>query len=216
MRQSMFNFFKSKKAPERQLNHPSELKKGDMFTVIDSFAYPSWLKGQTLRVIDVQTYQYQHSADYELVLESDAGKVVFLQIERSDGEEWANFSIKIQRDEVDEIFTLDEFARIFDEDDLTYLEVKNIPERYMQFLAKSYQQSESPFVCYFHNKDYRSQPLPRYEQEGGEPCEMICLESSDGSHGLNIEIWDGGETEVSLTLTRPITDIVDLFPGDAQ
>lgn len=216
MRQSMFNFFKSKKAPERQLNHPSELKKGDMFTVIDSFAYPSWLKGQTLRVTDVQTYQYQHSADYELVLESDAGKVVFLQIERSDGEEWANFSIKIQRDEVDEIFTLDAFARIFDEDDLTYLEVKNTPECYMQFLAKSYQQSESPFVCYFHNKDYRSQPLPRYEQEGGEPCEMICLESSDGSHGLNIEIWDGGETEVSLTLTRPITDIVDLFPGDAQ
>jgi hypothetical protein len=63
-------YFKSQKKPERRLNRASDLKKGDMFTVIDSFAYPSWLKGQTLRVIDVQTYQYQHSRDTEFVLEN--------------------------------------------------------------------------------------------------------------------------------------------------
>ena len=60
----MFGFFKSKKAPERQLNHASDLRQGDMFTVIDSFAYPSWLKGQTLKVASVQTYQYQGGADF--------------------------------------------------------------------------------------------------------------------------------------------------------
>ena len=31
----MFNFFKSKKAPERQLTHASDLKKGDMLSIID-------------------------------------------------------------------------------------------------------------------------------------------------------------------------------------
>jgi hypothetical protein len=212
----MFNFFKSKKAPERQLTDPSQLLVGDMLTVIDSFAYPSWLKGQTLRVTDVQTYQYQRSAEYELVLESESGQVVFLQIESGDGEQWAHFAIKIQRDDVDEIFTLDEFARIFDEDELTAINVQNSPERFSHFLASSYKQTEAPYVCYFHNKDYRNKPLPRYEDEGGEPCEMICLSSDDESHSLNIEIWEGGETEVSLTLTRPISDIVDLFPGDAK
>ncbi|MBQ4834044.1 DUF4178 domain-containing protein [Pseudoalteromonas sp. MMG010] len=212
----MFNFFKSKKQPERQLNHAKDLKKGDMLSVIDSFAYPSWLKGETLRVIEVQTYQYEHSSDTEFVLESNSGQVVFLQIEQEDGEQKAHFSIKIQRDDVDAIFTLDEFARIFDEESLTHITVKNSPERYMQFLGTSYQQSETPFVCYFHKKDFRSTSLPRYQQAGAEPCEMICLNSDDGSHGLNIEIWDGGETEVSLTLTRPISDIVDLFPGDAS
>lgn len=90
----MFGFFKSKKTPVRQLNHPSKLKIGDMLTLIDSFAYPQWLKGQTLKVTDVQTYQYKQSAEYEFVLESDSGKIVFLQIEREDGEEYANFSIK--------------------------------------------------------------------------------------------------------------------------
>ncbi|MBE0364834.1 hypothetical protein PULV_a4198 [Pseudoalteromonas ulvae UL12] len=212
----MFGFFKSKKPVERQLTHASQLKTGDMLTLIDSFAYPSWLKGQTLKVTDVQTYQYQHSAEYEFVLESESGQVVFLQIEREDGEEFANFSIKIQRDDVDAIFTLDEFARIFDEETLTHITTATTPEAFERFLASSYKQSEAPYVCYFHNKDYRQLSLPRYQDESGEPCEVISLASDDENHSLNIEIWEGGETEVSLTLSRPISDIVDLFPGHAS
>ncbi|KAF7774525.1 hypothetical protein CWB96_14425 [Pseudoalteromonas citrea] len=209
----MFGFFKSKKAPERQLNHPSELVVGDMLTLIDSFAYPSWLKGQTLKVTDVQTYQYQHSAEYEFVLESESGKVVFLQVEREDGEEFANFSVKIQRDDVDTIFTLDEFARIFDEEHLSAIQAITKPEQYSHFLATNYKQSEAPYVCYYHEKDYRKSTLPRYQDESGEPCEIISLLSDDENHSINIEIWEGGETEVSLTLSRPVSDIVDLFPG---
>ena len=211
----MFGFFKSKKPVERQLTHASQLKTGDMLTLIDSFAYPNWLKGQTLKVTDVQTYQYQHSAEYEFVLESESGNVVFLQIEREDGEEFANFSIKIQRDDVAEIFTLDEFARIFDEEALTHITTAQTPEAFERFLASSYQQSEAPYVCYFHNKDYRQLSLPRYQDESGEPCEVISLVSDDENHSINIEIWEGGETEISLTLSRPISDIVDLFPGHA-
>ena len=211
----MFGFFKSKKPVERQLTHASQLKTGDMLTLIDSFAYPNWLKGQTLKVTDVQTYQYQHSAEYEFVLESESGNVVFLQIEREDGEEFANFSIKIQRDDVAEIFTLDEFARIFDEEALTHITTANTPEAFERFLASSYQQSEAPYICYFHNKDYRQLSLPRYQDESGEPCEVINLVSDDENHSINIEIWEGGETEISLTLSRPISDIVDLFPGHA-
>ena len=211
----MFGFFKSKKPVERQLTHASQLKTGDMLTLIDSFAYPNWLKGQTLKVTDVQTYQYQHSAEYEFVLESESGNVVFLQIEREDGEEFANFSIKIQRDDVAEIFTLDEFARIFDEEALTHITTAHTPEAFERFLASSYQQSEAPYVCYFHNKDYRQLSLPRYQDESGEPCEVISLVSDDENHSINIEIWEGGETEISLTLSRPISDIVDLFPGHA-
>ncbi|CAH9062808.1 hypothetical protein PSECIP111951_02774 [Pseudoalteromonas holothuriae] len=209
----MFNFFKKNKAPTRQLSEPTDLVVGDMLTLIDSFAYPQWLKGETLRVVAVNTYQYQHSAEYEMVLESNSGQVVFLQIGQEDGEQWANFSIKIQREDVDDIFTLDEFSLIFDEESLTQITVANIPERFSQFLATSYTQTQASFICYFHEKDYRGQSLPQYEQPGTEACEMICLASNDGNHSLNIEIWDGGETDVSLTLTRPLSDIVELFPG---
>ncbi|MFP3428048.1 hypothetical protein R0J88_23800, partial [Pseudoalteromonas sp. SIMBA_162] len=77
----------------------------------------------------------------EVVLETNSGPVVLLQIAPDDGEQWANFSLKVQRDDVDDIFTLDEFARIFDDESLTHIAVKNTPERFMQFLAKSYQQT---------------------------------------------------------------------------
>lgn len=209
----MFGFFKSKKTPERQLDHAKDLKVGDMLTIIDSFAYPSWLKGKTLKVIGVQTYQYERSAEYEFVLESDSGKVTFLQIEQSDGEEYANFSIKIQREDVDAIFSLDEFARIFDEESLTHINTQATPEPLERFLGKSYQQSEAPYVCYFYDSDYRDRTLPRYQDESGEACEVIELISSDEKYAINIEVWDGGETDVSLTMCRPLSDIIDLFPG---
>ncbi|MCF2908743.1 DUF4178 domain-containing protein [Pseudoalteromonas sp. DL2-H2.2] len=212
----MFGFFKSKKAPERQLNHARDLRVGDMLSVIDSFAYPDWLKGQTLKVVAVQTYQYQRSAEYEFVLESESGKVVFLQIEQDDGEEFANFSVKIQRDDVDAIFTLDEFARIFDEESLTRIETQAKPAEFERFLGQSYQQSEAPYVAYYHEQDYRGRTLPRYQDESGDVCEVIELASPDEKHSINIEVWDGGETEVSLTLTRPLSDIVDLFPGAGE
>jgi hypothetical protein len=34
-------------------------------------------------------------------LKTNTGQVVFLQIKQNDGEQWANFSIKIHRDEVE-------------------------------------------------------------------------------------------------------------------
>ncbi|QZO12099.1 DUF4178 domain-containing protein [Pseudoalteromonas piscicida] len=209
----MFGFFKSKKTPERQLTHAKDLQVGDMLTIIDSFAYPSWLKGQTLKVAGVQTYQFERSAAYEFVLESDSGNITFLQIEQSDGEEYANFSIKIQREDVDAIFTLDEFAHIFDEEALTHIDTHATPEIFERFLGKSYQQSEAPYVCYFYDSDYRGRALPRYQDESGEVCEVIELLSPDEKFAINIEIWDGGETDVSLTMCRPLSDIVDLFPG---
>ena len=89
-------------------------------------------KRPTLKVASVQTYQYQGGADFEYVLESESGKVVFLQIEKDDGEEYAHFSIKIQND-VDEIFTLDEFARIFDEEQLTQIKTRSKPQNFNTF-----------------------------------------------------------------------------------
>ena len=78
----------------------------------------------------------------------------------------------IQRDDVDSIFTLDEFARIFDEETLTHITTQNTPEQFEHFLAPSYQQTEAPYVCYFHNQDYRNLSLPRYQEQGGETSHL--------------------------------------------
>lgn len=206
--------FKKKTAPERQLTHPRDLQKGDMLQLIDSFALPPELKGQTLHVIDINTYQYEYESETEFVIKGDSGTSIFLTVENDDGEEWVNFSIKIQRQDVDELFTLDQFAEIFDSEDLVSIERVNEVKGFERWTAASYVQGAHPKTAYYHKQDYRGRKLPQYVEDGGEPLEYINLQDPDDMFSLNIEIWDDGETDVSLTLTRPLTDVVDLFPGD--
>lgn len=209
----MFSFFKSKPQATRQLTDVNDLQVGDMLQVQDSFAYPAWLKGQTLRVTAVNTYQYQRSAEYEFVCETDNGRIVFLSVSAEDGERWLNFAVKIERDDVQQIFGLDEFSRIFDEDGLTNIRVAEKPDDLARMLADEYQQSQAPYVGYFHNKDYRDLTLPQYVDDQDESCEIIELLSPCENFALYAEIWDGGDTDVILTMSRPVSDIVAFFPG---
>jgi hypothetical protein len=212
--QHMFSkLFKKKAAPERQLSHPKDLQEGDMLQLIDSFALPKALKGQTLHVVDVNTYQYQYESETEFVLKGDSGTSIFFTVENNDGEEWANFSIKVQRQDVDDLFTLDQFASIFDSEDLVTIERVNDVDEFERWTAKSYVQGAHPSTAYYYNQDYRGRKIPEHVEDGGEPLEYINLQDPDDMYSVNIEIWDDGETDVSLTITRPITDVVDLFPG---
>lgn len=206
--------FKKKTAPVKQLEHPKDLKKGDMLQMIDSFALPPQLKGQMLHVIDINTYQYEYQNDTEFVLKGDTGSSIFLTIENDDGEEWANFSIKIQRQEVDELFDLDKFAEIFDSEDLTDITRVNEVAKFERWTTSHYKQQSHPSTAYYYNKDYRGQQIPQHVEDGGEPVECIDLADAEQDFAISIEVWDDGETDISLTLSRPMSDIVDLFPGN--
>lgn len=210
----MFSKFFKKKQPEvRQLNHPRDLNSGDMVQLIDSFALPPELKGQTLRVAAINTYQYQYENEFELVLKGDSNRSIFLLVENDDGEEWANFSIKIQRQDVDDLFGLDQFAGVFDSEALVTIKRINEAKGFERWTGDSYTQSSQPSNGYFYEKDYRHQSIPEYTEDGGEPVECITLSAPDDDFSINIEIWEDGETDVSLTISRPLTDIIDLFPG---
>jgi len=206
--------FKKKTAPVKLLEHPKDLKKGDMLQMIDSFALPPELKGQSLHVISVNTYQYEYENEFEFVLKGDGGTSIFLTIENDDGEEWANFSIKIQRQDVDDLFGLDQFADIFDSEDLSEITRQKEVAGFERWTTDLYKQQSHPSTAYYYEKDYRGRSVPKHVEEGGEPVEVICLSDPEEDFCVNIEVWDDGETDVSLTLSRPITDIVDLYPGN--
>ncbi len=210
----MFSKLFGKKKPEpRQLSHPRDLQIGDMVQMIDSFALPPELKGQTLRVNAINTYQYKYENEFELVLKGDGNQSIFLVVENDDGQEWANFSIKIQRQDVDNLFDLDQFAEIFDVEDLVSVDRSAEIKQFERWTAARYKQTAQPSNGYFYEKDYRGQTIPEYVEDGGEPVECINLSDADDDFAINIEIWDDGETDVSLTVSRPLSDIVDLFPG---
>lgn len=206
-------FFKKKTDPVKTLDHAKDLQKGDMLQMIDSFALPPQLKGQTLHVVGVNTYQHQYRNDFEFVLRGNDGTSIFLSVETEDGEEWAHFSMKVERQDVDQLFGLDQFADIFDSEDLSELQRVNDVDGLERWTAASYKQVSQPSVAYYYEKDYRGRSVPKHVEDGGEPVETIDLANADQDFSINIEIWEDGETDVSVTITRPITDIVDLFPG---
>lgn len=210
----MFSRLFKKKDTSRQLSHPKDLQLNDMLQIQDSFILPKELKGQTLKVVDINTYQYQYSTETEFVLRGEARQPIYLVIENEDGEEWANFSLKIERSDVEHLFSLDQFADIFDSEDMSELSRQdNIDDPLQQWTSEHYTQEALPTVGYFHEKDYRDQTLSNFEEDGGEPLENISLSDDDGKFFLNIEIWENGDTDVALTLCRPLSDIAELYPA---
>ena len=80
--------------------------------------------------------------------------------------------------------------------------------------SEQYQQSTFAQIGYFHRKDHRSETLSAYEgKDSGEQFELYNLYNEDQSKGVDIEVWQDGDTEVCLTLYRPLSDIIDMYPG---
>ncbi|MGI2260721.1 hypothetical protein [Shewanella sp. GXUN23E] len=204
------------KPPVRVLDHPAKLNAGDMLTLDDSFALPPQLRGQQLKVERVSCYEYERSRHAEWLLKGRDNQPVFMMLEQDD-EELLAFSIKLTRAEVEQLFNLDEFAQIFEQPGNVTLKLQgdarsHFPEL-AQWLADEYHQVSFATFGYFHLNDYRLMSPPAAQ---GDAFESYCLDSADEQRSVEIEVYESGETDVMLTLYRPLTDIRDFWPGASQ
>lgn len=210
--------FGKKEAPKRQLDHPNKLNKGDMISLDDSFALPMQLRGQQLRVETVNTYEYKRKQFAEWVLKGHSNEAVFLSLDEDD-ETYLSLSIKVTRDQVEELFDLDEFANIFEEPGKAQLTTHSLKGELADLLdnwyADAYHQVSFSDLGYFHKLDYRGQKPPQDEEgERGEAFESYQLLSNDETRAIDIEVYEGGVTDVMLTLYRPLSDIRDYWPAE--
>lgn len=205
-------FSKSKQAP-RKLSDVSQLLVGDIIVLTDSFALPESLRNQQLQVASVNTYEFEQNNQIEWTLQGANNRLLFLSLEVDDSTE-LKFSIKLEREDVETLFNLDDFSTIFDEPGQAFL-TRQIDNDYTkQWSDEEYQQSTFAKVGFFHHKDHRSENLSAYEgKDSGEQFEQYCLYNKDQSKGIDVEVWQDGDTEVFLMLFRPLTDIIDMYPG---
>ena len=209
--------FGKKDVPARQLSHPTHLQLGDMITLDDSFALPEQLRGQQLRVEAVHTYEYERSQHTEWLLKGHGADTIFLGIEQDDETHLA-FSIKISRNQVEQLFDLDAFSTLFDEPGKAQLSVQplepELAKRLEQWLGKQYHQVSYGDFGYFHREDYRGTKPPQDANGAtGEPFESYQLLDEDECRAIDVEVYEGGDTDVLLTLYRPLTDIRAYWPG---
>jgi hypothetical protein len=210
------SFFKrvfNKQIDERQVNSAEELKVKDIIVLTDSFALPESLRKKQFQVSAINCYEFESDTQTEWVLQGENNLELYLTIDKDD-ETYLKFSLKIQHQDVEALFDLDAFATIFDEPGQVFLDKKSDSPLTSGWSSTQYQQCTFAKVGYFHRKDNRSESLSAYEgKEGGEQFELYSLLDEDQSRGLDVEVWQDGDTDVFITLYRPTSDITDIYPG---
>jgi len=207
------NIFGKSAQPNRILSKPEQLLVGDIIVLTDSFGLPENLRKQEFRVSAINSYEFEHHVETEWALMGNHGIELYLTLKIDDQTE-LKFSLKITDEEVESLFDLDQFPVIFDDNENAVLITQQETSKTQGWTSECYHQSIFAKVGYFHRKDHRSEQLSSYEgKEAGEQFELYVLYDNDQSKGVDVEVWDDGDTDVFLTLYRPITDIVDMFPG---
>ncbi len=213
-----FNSIFGKKAPPaRTLNHPSKLNVGDMISIDNSFALPPQLRGRQLKVEAINTYEFERKQQSEWVLKGHDNDTVFLSLEEDD-EPLLAFSLKITRAQVEQLFNLEQFSTLFDEPGHAELTTQNLSPQlaasFEQWLGQQYHQVTFALFGYFHREDYRGLRPPQDAHGAtGEPFEYYLLLDNDETRAIEVEVYEGGDTDVTLTLYRPLSDIRDYWPS---
>lgn len=202
-----------KPVEERKLTHVKDLTQGDIIVMSDSFGLPEALRAQEFQVSAVNSYEFEHNTQTEWVLQGNNDVQFYLTLDEDD-KTYLKFSLKIQHEDVESLFDLEHFSTIFDEPGQAQLERQADNNNTSGWSDEVYRQSVFAQVGFFHRKDHRKSNLSPYEgKDSGEQFELYALFNEDQDKGIDIEVWQDGDTEVFLTLFKPTTDIVDMFPG---
>ncbi|WP_448569256.1 hypothetical protein [Thalassotalea ganghwensis] len=206
------NIFK-KEVQQRQITDVNQLKKDDIIVLTDSFALPEMLRGQQFQITAVNSYEFEHANEIEWVLKGNNNAEIYLGLDIDD-EVYLKFSLKLAHADVETLFDLDEFSTIFEQPGQAELTRQNDSDLTTGWSDEHYRQTKFCQVGYFHRKDHRCENLSPYDgKDAGEQFELYQLLNMDESHGVELEVWQDGDTDVFLTIYRPTTDIVDMFPG---
>ncbi|NQZ26161.1 MAG: hypothetical protein HRT55_07580 [Colwellia sp.] len=198
---------------QRKLTEVNQLLVGDIIVLTDSFALPESLRGQDFQVKAVNSYEFENKVQTEWALVGTNALEIFLSLEVDDITE-LKLSLKIQHEDVETLFDLERFAEVFDEPGQAFLEKKSDSAITAMWSSEQYQQSVFAKVGFFHRKDHRSENLSAYEgKDSGEQFELYSLYNEEQSKGVDVEVWQDGDTEVCLTLFRPLSDIIDMYPA---
>lgn len=211
----MKNLFKSVFSKEdnneaRVLAHPRDLQEGDII----KFQYlpQSEISNKSFEVSAISTYDFEDRNLTEFALKGDVESAIFMIVDENDDEAFLSISRKIARSDVEKLFDMDEFAELFDNEDHSLLNRLNEPGHLQNWTATQYRQEIYGEGGYYHKGDFRNKAIPENEDDGDEFEYYLAIDDKR-QHTIEAEVYDGGETDIIITIRRPVTDIEDMWPS---
>ncbi|MBF0176808.1 MAG: hypothetical protein HQL63_08180 [Magnetococcales bacterium] len=195
----------------RALRHPRDLRKGDglRFGTLDTLI----LSGERFTVDEVNTYLFGNERSPELTLTSAGGLTVHLTLDEREDPPLFWVSGRLERSDVARLFRLEEFAKLFDDKDgpLTLHRMEE-PDSMAGWTASVYLLKVDAAKGIFHKGDYRGNAFfPR--PQDGKGLDYYLLADDDAIHMIEVEVYDGGETEVYVGHRFDLSRIEEMWPG---
>jgi len=208
------SFFSSEEEKTiRELNHPRDLNQNDIIKF--RFSAQSELSNKRFQISNVNTYDFEDRKLTEFTLSGDNKEPIYLIIDETGDEPFLSISRKIQRNIVEQLFDLEEFSQIFDSEAHTSLKRLNNLQSLEGWTTESYIQEIYAEGGYFHKGDYRNKLVPQNE-DAGEYFDYYLAIDDTRQFVIEAEVYDGGETDVLITIRRPLTDIEEMWPSEAS
>ena len=211
----MSNWFKkSNEEDGRILDHPSKLEKGDLISLKERSCLPINLQGQTLTVKSIGAYNYSDGLKAEFELEHVSGKIFYAMCGSESDGEYITFSLKLAHHDIESIFGLDEFSKVFDEDNSSALMVNRSDQAYemQSWLPSSYYPSIRFGSAYYYDSDQRGNAISDFEDDGSDQVQFHEYDGDPDSFSLTIEVYEDGQTEVYLEYSCSLDLIEELWP----
>ncbi len=211
------NFFKKlfgkpEPAKGRELTHPQQLQVGDLLQIGDSFALPERLRKQQLEVNRINTIEFEFEHYPRFICQGAQAEPVYISLP-GDNSNQIKFSLLLNRADVESLFDMDAFAEIFDEPGKARLTPVSESSPFTTMLAKEFVQQDFATAGYFHRQDYRNTKPPQFQEDSqGRQFEYFSLFGEQEQRWIEIFVFENGDTDIYLSLFRPVNDIAELWP----
>ncbi|MEC8678332.1 MAG: hypothetical protein VXX85_05725 [Candidatus Margulisiibacteriota bacterium] len=199
----------SNKKQTRTLNHPNDLREGDII----KFRYLNIaeISEKEFEVSQINTYIYDDLCYPELVLKDCSNNVIFMLVNDEDGEEYLALSTKLDRTKISSLIEPNIMKCILDGKERDYLDIFVKPHPYEDWLTTYYQKVNNNILGSYVKGDARY--LSDAELNKRQSFTSYIFEDdSSGEYAIEIEAYKTGEVEVSLTRYFDIKEIEELWP----
>lgn len=196
----------------RRLEQPDDLRKGDL--VQFGFCAQAGLSRETYTVGSVQTQDLGGEAHKKGLLflhgSRDALRLAITDIGRGTQLELGR---QVYPEDVEQLFDRDAFIDLLDPGTGVnhILERIGEPEQLAGWSGELYRQ-EAGHNAYLYDYDYRRQRMPAHA-EGATEFSYYQLVTDRRDFALEIQVFDGGRTDVWLLAYLPLDKLEEMWPG---
>ncbi|PCK10055.1 MAG: hypothetical protein COA42_00185 [Alteromonadaceae bacterium] len=205
-------FFNKKKERARRLEHPRDLRVGDILELKPRSILPEELQGASLTVKSVCAYEYSDGLVTEFALIAESAKQYSMSFESGDDGDELCFSHKLSHQQVLQCFDEDSFGGLWSDEHVSF--DSRQPEGALgDWIAKGYRQTVKEATAYFYDKDKRGSAVSEYLDKDAQELRYHECEGEPDQFSLNVEIWEDGETDVFALVSVPLNVIEEMWPN---